>query len=177
MLFVASVESHLKAFHVPYLKYFKEKGFEVSTAAKGENVIPYVDKHYNIEFDRSPYSTKNIACYRSLKNLIRENEYHIIHCHTPAASVLTRLAARKARKNGTVVIYTAHGFHFFKGAPRSSVLFMLVEKWLSKRTDHLITINQEDFNALRLHHFRQGAGYKVRGVGVDASRFIPQTPD
>ena len=100
VLFVASVESHLKAFHVPYLKYFKEKGFEVSTAAKGENGIPYVDKHYNIEFDRSPYSAKNIACYRLLKDLIRKNQYDIIHCHTPAASVLTRLAARKARKNG-----------------------------------------------------------------------------
>ena len=176
VLFSASVTGHLESFHIPYLQYFKEKGFTVHTASGGENTIEYVDQHFNIPFERSPFSHRNLGCYKKLKKIIQENHYDIIHCHTPVVSVLTRLAARKSRKHGTTVIYTAHGFHFYNGAPYlQATIFKQIEKKLCRYTDHLITINKEDYDAVKRYHFKPGAYYKVPGVGVDASRFSVQT--
>ncbi|MGI5907287.1 MAG: glycosyltransferase family 4 protein [Christensenellales bacterium] len=178
VLFTASVFAHLKAFHVPYIQHFRERGYEVHTAANGENTLAAVDRHFDIDFHRSPLSPKNIRGYRALKRLIDENGYDIIHCHTPVVGVLTRLAARGARKRGTVVIYTAHGFHFYKGAPPvSGRVFRMLEKRLSRYTDHLITINAEDYSAALRYGFRAGACHLVHGVGVDAERFAVQTPE
>lgn len=77
-----------------------------------------------------------------------------------------------ARKKGTKVIYTAHGFHFFKGAPLKNWLFFYpVEKYLSKYTDCLITINSEDYALAHEKKFRAGKIYQVHGVGVELDRF------
>ena len=67
---------------------------------------------HNIRFARSPFSLKNIKAYRELKRIIDSERFDLIHCHTPAVSFMTRVAARKARRQGTVVMYTCHGFHF-----------------------------------------------------------------
>lgn len=147
VLFCATVDYHIKAFHLPYLMWFKEKGWEVHVVASGNGDLPFVDKHYKTQIMRSPYNKKNINALREMKNLIEENKYSIIHCHTPMGSVLARLAARRSRSNGTKVIYTAHGFHFYKGASIFNwMMFYPIEKFLSRFTDHLITINTEDYN-------------------------------
>jgi len=178
VLFVASVEAHLTGFHVPYLQYFKDKGYEVCTAARGTNEIPCVDKHYSIPFERSPFKLKNIGCYSKLKKLINNEKFNVIHCHTPVASVLTRLAARKARRSGTVVVYTAHGFHFYKGAPKvAKQIFLTIEKWLSRFVDYLLTINQEDYEAIVKYKLRPGKYFKIHGVGVDTTRFVQQSDE
>ena len=179
VLFTASIMGHLINFHVPYMQYFKDKGYEVHVACGSGSPPPCVDRHYEFPFERSPFKLKNLKCYRLLKGIIDSDYYDVIHCHTPVASVLTRLAARKTRKKGTVVVYTAHGFHFYHGAPRiSGYLFRVVEKWLCRFTDILITINTEDFTAAKKHGFNPARGiYKVPGVGVDISRFLPQTAE
>ncbi len=179
VLFTASIMGHLINFHVPYMQYFKDKGFEVHAACGSGSPPSCIDRHCEIAFERSPFKLKNLQCYRALKKIIDNNSYDIIHCHTPVVSVLTRLAARKARKKGTVVIYTAHGFHFYHGAPRlSGTLFRVAEKWLCRYTDVLITINEEDLGAAKSYGFAPQRGiYKVPGVGVDNSRFLPQTPE
>ena len=84
---------------------------------------------------------------------------------------VARLAARKARKNGTKVIYTAHGFHFYKGAPWLNWLVYFPVEWLlSPLTDVLITINREDYErAKRL--LRAKKVVYIPGVGIDVSRF------
>ena len=176
VLFAASIMGHIENFHVPYMQYFKDKGFEVHTAASGISQLRCIDRQHDISFERSPFKPANLKCYKALKKAIDENGYDIIHCHTPVVSVLTRLAARRARRNGTVVIYTSHGFHFYKGAPRFFAwLFRLAEKWLSRYTDLLITINSEDYQALSRYGFKPGASYQVPGVGVDNDRFSEQT--
>ncbi len=179
VLFTASIMGHLTNFHVPYMQYFKDKGFDVHIACGSGSPPPCADRHYEISFERSPFKPKNLACYRSLKRIIDDNAYDVIHCHTPVVGVLTRLAARAARKKGTVVIYTAHGFHFYQGAPRvSATLFRVVEKWLSRYTDILITINSEDYSAAARYELAPARGtYKVPGVGVDVTRFLPQTAE
>lgn len=172
ILFVASITRHILAFHIPYLKMFSDAGFEVHVASKGEEEIPYCDEHFEVEFERSPFKISNIKAYKELKKIIDEGDYDIIECNTPVASVLTRMAAKKTRKqNNTRVIYIAHGFHFYKGAPLINWLtFYPVEKHLSKHTDDLITINEEDFEfaknkmkAKRVHH--------IHGIGVNEDKF------
>lgn len=177
VLFVATVvKTHIMEFHVPYLKMFKKMGWETEVAARNdfENpadcVIPYCDVYYNIPFERNPVKLKNLMAYKELKKIIDSGKYDIIHCHTPVGGMLTRLAAKRMRKRGTKVFYTAHGFHFYKGAPAINwLLYYPVEKWLSRYTDVLITINKEDYE--RAKTFSAGKVYYVPGVGIDLKKF------
>ena len=151
VLFVATVASHIKTFHEPFLKLFKENDYKTYVAAnwnlKENNKIAYCDEFIQIPIKRSPYSTQNIKAINELKKLIKKEKFDIVHCHTPMGSVVARLAAKEARKNGTRVIYTAHGYHFYKGAPFINwLLYYPVEKWLAKYTDTQITITQEDYD-------------------------------
>lgn len=174
VLFCATVDYHFKAFHLPILKWFKEKGWEVHVAANGKIELPYVDMKYNVPIQRSPLHAKNIEAYRELKSIVNENNYKIIHCHTPMGGVITRLAAIQARKIGAKVLYTAHGFHFCKGAPIMNwLLYYPIEKVLSRYTDCLITINEEDYQLAISHRFMSRELEHVHGVGVDTERFKP----
>ncbi|MBO1512351.1 glycosyltransferase family 4 protein [Metabacillus bambusae] len=178
VLFCATVDYHFKAFHIPILKWFKEKGWEVHVAASGENELPYVDQKYNIPIQRSPFHKMNITAYKELKSIIHNNDFKIIHCHTPMGGVLTRMAAKQTRKNGTEVLYTAHGFHFCKGAPMMNwLLYYPIEKMLAAYTDCLITINEEDYNLAISHRFMSGEVEHVHGVGVDTERFKPMNSE
>lgn len=172
VLFTATVDSHILAFHLPFLKWFKEQGYEVHVATNGDEEIPYCDKKIKISFERSPFKLNNIKAIFQLKKVLLKEKYDIIHTHTPMGSVVTRLAAKKARKQGTRVIYTAHGFHFYKGAPLLNwCLFYPVEKYLSKYTDTLILINKEDYN-LAQKKFKKCKDIEyVPGVGIDEKKF------
>jgi glycosyltransferase EpsD len=173
ILFCATVDYHFKAFHLPYMKWFKEQGWEVHVAARGEIELPYVDKKFTIPIQRSPFSLTNLKAYQELKDIIDQQQYRLIHCHTPMGGVLARLAARGARKNGTKVIYTAHGFHFCEGAPLQNwMLYYPIEKMLSRYTDCLITINKEDY-ILAKHRFDIPSIEHVHGVGVNTETFQP----
>ena len=172
VLFSATVDSHILAFHLPFLKWFKEQGYEVHVATNGDAEIPYCDKKIKISFERSPFKLNNIKAIFQLKKVISKEKYDIIHTHTPMGSVVTRLAAKGARKHGTRVIYTAHGFHFFKGAPLLNwVLFYPVEKYLSKYTDTLILINKEDYNLAKKKFKKCRDIQYVPGVGIDENKF------
>lgn len=170
VLFVATVDSHIELFHLPYLKYFKDNGYEVHVATDSLKKIDYCDKKIKLPIKRSPYSLSNIKATRILRGILNNEKYDIIHCHTPMGSVVTRFAAKKARKNGTKVIYTAHGFHFYKGAPiKNWFLFYPIEKLLSKYTDTLITINKEDYDFAK-RKFKTDIKY-IKGVGLDKEKF------
>jgi glycosyltransferase EpsD len=176
ILFCATVDYHFRSFHLPVMEWFKMMGWEVHVAAKGELDLPFVDKKYNIPIDRSPLRAANIAAYRQLKSVIEQNQYRLIHCHTPMGGVVARLAARQARKSGTKVIYTAHGFHFCKGAPiQNWLLYYPIESNLARVTDCLITINEEDHNLAINRKFKARRIEHVHGVGINTDRFRPIT--
>jgi glycosyltransferase EpsD len=171
VLFVATVTGHINAFHIPYLEWFKKQGYEVHVASNGDEKIEHCDKHFNLQFARNPLKTQNLKVYRKLKNIIEKENYEIIHCHTPVGGVLTRLAAKKTRKTDTKVIYTAHGFHFYKGAPLLNwLIYYPIEKWMSKYTDCLITMNEEDFT-LAKNKFEAKRVEYTHGVGVRTDKF------
>ena len=172
ILFTSHVASFQK-FNRPFMRMMSEKGWEVHYASMGEEEILDCDKSFAVPFTRSPFRLSNITAYRQLKKIINQENYDIIHTHTPMGSVVTRLAAKKARKNGTKIIYTAHGFHFFKGAPLLNwLIYYPVERLMARHTDTLITINKEDYHRAK-KQFKTNVIY-MPGVGVDPKRFKPE---
>ena len=177
VLVVATVvKLHIMVFHIPYLEWLKKNGYEVHVAArndydnKDECIIPFCDRFHDLPFERSPIRKNNLQVYKDLKNIIDTEQYEIIHCHTPMGGAIGRLAARSARKKGTKVIYTAHGFHFFKGAPLVNWLaYYPAERWLARYTDVLITINTEDYEIAK--KFKVNRIEYVPGVGIDTDKF------
>ncbi|MBP3684223.1 MAG: glycosyltransferase family 4 protein [Oscillospiraceae bacterium] len=178
VLFVATVvKTHMMQFHIPFLKMFQEMGWETAVASRNDYEdpadcqIPYCDNYYDIPFERMPWKSGNLKAYRMLKDVIDKGNYDIIHCHTPVGAMLTRLAARVARKKETKVIYTAHGFHFFKGAPLINWLAFYPAEWLlAPLTDVLITINKEDYAFAQKKIHAKRIEY-VPGVGIKTERF------
>lgn len=172
VLFCATVDYHFKAFHLPYMKWFKDNGWEVHVAAKGDLELSYVDKKFNLPIERTPISVKNLKAYKELKKIIDNNHYKIIHCHTPMGGLLTRLSAHRSRRYGTKVIYTAHGFHFYEGAPIINwLVYYPIERWLARYTDCLITINKEDYSRATNHKFGASQIEHVYGIGVDTEKY------
>ncbi len=132
---------------------------------------------YQINTSRSPLQKGNLKAIKQIKKIVADNHYDIVHCHTPVAAMCTRLACRKARKNGTKVFYTAHGFHFYKGAPlKNWLVFYTIEKICSRWTDLLITINKEDYD-LAQKKMRAKKIVYVPGVGIDVEKFASAQAD
>ena len=127
---------------------------------------------HQINTSRSSLNKKNLKVIKEIKKITQENEYDIVHCHTPVAAFLTRIACRSLRKQGTKVFYTAHGFHFYKGAPLLNwLVYYPVEKVCAQLTDLLITINKEDYALAQKEFKKAGKISYVQGVGIDVERF------
>jgi glycosyltransferase involved in cell wall biosynthesis len=176
VLFAATVYTHLAAFHIPFMKLLQGWGYEVHAAASpAEGHKDEVEAAgvtcWDIPFVRSPVSPKNFTAYRKLKALLTHERFDLIHVHTPMAAWLGRLAAK--RTNQGPVLYTAHGFHFYKGAPWPYWLFYYPAERLAARwTDGLIVINNEDLAQAKRMGFKQGQNlFFVHGVGVNLERF------
>lgn len=184
VLFVSNVLSHIYAFHLPYLKYFHDDGWEVHILTNAGvdydgTLPPYCDKVYNVRIARSPFKLSNLTVLREAKKIINDEEYDIVHSHTPMGGVIGRLASGKIRKKGSRILYTAHGFHFYKGAPLINWLFYYsMEKFLAHKTDCIITINKEDYERALKHFQSKRTNVKyINGIGVNVDRFFPVTSD
>lgn len=179
-ILLTATELHLSQFWVPHIESFIENGFSVDIICSNvSNKIDILKSKLGdlpvsvdvVDLARSPFKASNMNGYRQMKKLLDERHYDIIMTNEPVMGVVTRLAAKKYRKNGTKVLYTAHGFHFFTGAPKLNwMIFYPIEKWLSKYTDALVTINTEDFNRAK-RKFNAKNNYYVHGIGIDTSRF------
>lgn len=176
VLLVATVQSHICQFHRPLVTMLHEHDCEVHVAARdnlGEKnglKLDFAEQVFDVPFQRSPFSFKNLKAYRQLKTIIDHGDYDVIHCNTPVGGVLGRLAARKMRKHGTKVFYTAHGFHFYNGAPKKNwLIWYPLEKFMCRYTDKLITITQEDYN-LASAKFRVQAE-RIHGVGANSAKY------
>ena len=181
VLVTAHLGRHFRIFGQSDYKVLLSMGHEVHIAANFNSEIdqfehPEVIKH-QIDFDRNPFSRQNLKAFKQLKELLDKEYFDLIHCQSPSGGAITRLAANKTRKKGTKVIYTAHGLHFFKGAPKKNwIMYYNFEKFLGNYTDCIITINDEDYkNAkekLKIKDVRH-----VHGVGIDLKKFKPKTEE
>lgn len=181
VLFVANIHKHFLAFHLPYIQWFKDNGYEVHVAAGGEKdvIVPIADKMFYLPLERNPFNFSNIKACKELKSIIEQENYCLVHCHTAMGAVVARLAAKEMRAKGCLkVLYTAHGFHFFKGAPKKYwMMYYPMEKYLSRFTDAIITINNDDYELVKTHGFSNKDTYKIPGIGINTSRLLESTPD
>ena len=185
VLIVASVISFIEWFNKQNVDFLhNELNCEVHIACNldymndtdVERTKRYIDKLqnqgvilHNITFARSPFDLSNIDAFKKLKAIINSEKFDLIHCHTPTASMMTRLAARKARKRGSTVMYTCHGFHFHNSSPKKNwIMYYPVEKILSAYCDYLVTINKEDYNRAKTFHC-PNVRY-IPSVGVDINQ-------
>lgn len=173
-LIVASVGGFI-GFEKDNIKRLENLGFEVDIACaqKGweKYLVGFSNRIIDIPFSRRPLSNSNIIAYKKIMKLIEKEDYRVIHCHTPIAGVITRFAARNKRKGNCKVLYTAHGFHFYKGAPLKNWLLYYPIEWICAHwTDVLITINKEDY-ARAKKHMHAGQVEYIPGVGVDLKKF------
>lgn len=178
-LIVAHYSRFLVQFELNDVRLLQSMGYEVHYATNYEHEDMYADvvrvirEHgvilHQIDFVRSPYNIiANEKAYRQLKELMRMEKFDGIHCHTPMAGALARLAANAT---GTKpVLYTAHGFHFYKDCPlKNKLIYQTAETFLARYTDAQITINREDFAAAQKFPLR-GKAYYVPGIGVDVKK-------
>lgn len=173
MLFISNISNRITNFSIPSIIAAQSLGYDFHMAANYSEFKDDPSKYkvtiHHIDIVRNPFDPRNIKAYMQMLNLIRKEKFDVIHCNTPIGGVLGRLCGKKAKV--PKVIYTAHGFHFYKGAPLiNRTLFKWAEMWMARCTDVIITINQEDYEAA--HKFKlkkNGKVYYVPGVGVDTS--------
>ena len=184
-LMLSSVASMIDQFNMENIKILKNLGYEVHVLANfsfGNTTSDERTKEfkkeledmgikvYNVPIPRKITAIKEmVSSYKKIKEICKENKYDILHCHSPIGGVLARLAFKEFRKIGGKLIYTAHGFHFFKGAPiKNWLIFYPIEKFCSRYTDYLITINKEDYK--RAQKFKAKEVKYIPGIGIDTEK-------
>ena len=175
ILYVTTIGGTM-VFFQSFIKQLIDQGHTVDIAcSQADKIQPcYLEwgcRVYPLSCSRSPLNKGNLTAIREIKALVREQGYDIVHCHTPIAAACTRLACRKARRQGTKVIYTAHGFHFYTGAPlKNWLIFYPIEKLCAYFTDLLITINKQDYDRAQKKLRAKKICY-IPGVGIDVEKF------
>ena len=185
VLIVTTVSGFLYQFEKNAVEIWKEKGASLHYASNFqikayEFEAEFFEKNeivcHPLTIEKSPYRIgRNMQALKELIRIIREEKIDIVHCHNPMGGVLGRLAAHLSGRE-VHVIYTAHGFHFYKGAPlKNWLLYYPAEKFLAKCTNTLITINQEDKNIAETFHLKKnGQLAAIPGVGVDLKKYCPK---
>lgn len=172
VLVVCTTDSMITNFLIPHIDDLKARGHQVDCACSrtGQFMDKLVNNYHitthEIDFHRSPFSFANVKALKDLKQLVKKEGYDVIFCHEPVGGAMGRIVGHFC---GTKVVYMAHGFHFFKGAPKKNYLFYMVEKFLASWTDVLITINKEDYEASMA--FACKNLYLLNGIGVDTNKF------
>lgn len=163
-------------FFTPLIQELLSRGHQVDIACNDElSPVPDIFRELGcnitpLSCTRSPFHPGTVKTIRQLRKLIRHSRYDIVHCHSPIAGICTRIACWKLPCK---VIYTAHGFHFYKGAPLINwLLYYTAEKFCAPLTDTLITINKEDY-ALAQKKLKARQVLYIPGVGIDLDRFHP----
>lgn len=192
-LVLASVASMIDQFNIPNIRLLIELGYHVDVACNfvegstcsNEKIALLKSTLTNmgvncfqVDFARNVLKImQNLKAYRQTRRIVVDGKYDLIHSHSPIGGLLSRIAARSVRKNGTKMVYTAHGFHFYKGAPLLNwLLFYPIEKVSSCFTDTLITITKEDFARAQNTMYAKEVAY-IPGVGIDVDKFRTDIPE
>lgn len=180
-LLITSTDLMMVQFLVPHVIHLSKNGFDVEIACSDvgnrmdevhEKLKDSVKVIHVVQLVRSPTSLTNIKGYSDMRKVVENGNYDIIWTNEPVMGVVTRLAARGARKRGTKVLYMVHGFHFYKGAPKAYWLtFFFIEKAMAHHADVICTVNQEDYN--RAKSFNVQRVEYIHGIGINTERLTP----
>lgn len=181
MLYILNTTNRVNNFSYSSMIAAQELGIEFHIAGNWTGYSNLADKRadekkygikiHQIDFIRTPYDPRNIKAYRQVVELIKREKFDVIHCNTPIGGVVGRLAGKKCGVNK--IIYEAHGFHFFNGAPKLNwMIYFPIEKWLAHYTDCIVTMNVEDNVIAKKFKLRnESMVYNVHGVGIDLSEY------
>ena len=180
-LIVTTVSVTLEAFLLPQAERLRESGWQVDClangASKSKKCRRIFDHCHDIGWGRTPLDLKNFTEYpERIRRLVRKNEYDVVHVHTPVASFVTRFALKEIRREiDSKVIYTAHGFHFYRGGnPVKNALFLGLEKLAARWTDEIEVINGEDYQTAITHLLpKERVKFLKNGVGLDRAHYNP----
>lgn len=166
ILFCTTLDLQIQTFHWRTINALTELGHTVDAVTNGTYTMDFIHRKFTVPFHRNPLHPDNLKALHGLENILEEEKYDIISCHSPTAGFYGRKAASKF---DIKVIYTAHGFHFWKGSPViNQVAYKNMEKLAARWTDVLMTINPEDYEAAKTFHYKSGGGpVYIPGVGVD----------
>ena len=184
VLILASVASMIGQFNRDNISLLQKMGYKVDVACNFKNGSTFSEESakqlkkelieqgvrcFHVDFSRSPVQIgKHVQCYHTVKRLMLENQYLFCHCHSPIGGAIARIAGHATK---TKIIYTAHGFHFYKGASVLNwAIYYPIELLLSYWTNCLITINKEDYYRAK-HKFHAKKTVYIPGVGIDSNRF------
>ena len=176
LLVVTTVAITIRSFLLPFIKHFRDLGWQVDGMAQSisddAKCVAACDRIYDIQWSRNVFEPRNLlAGVKRVQEVVHQGNYDLVHVHTPIAAFVTRYALKNL--SSPKVIYTAHGFHFYRGGnPLKNAVFWSLEKLAGEWTDYLITINQEDETAAKRHKFLpQEKIYYTRGIGVDTDYY------
>lgn len=174
ILLIANTSRFFVHFMLPLIDTLRSEGNIVDVIGSGDSadLEAKCDHFYNVNMTRFPLSGTNISAYREVKKIIKSNNYDLIHAHTPVGGLLPRYYKYFNRKKVPPIIYTAHGFHFFKGSSLASwTILYPIEKVMARVTDALILINHEDYQLSLEKKLKAKNIYYIPGVGVEISQF------
>ena len=168
----------------PCLDTAHEMGYEIWLGVNRNNPdsltteAPYPVHLFDSHTYRSLTAWKdNFTAYQNMMEVLRQGDFDVIHCNTPIGGVIGRLCGRKTKVRK--IVYTAHGFHFYKGAPFfNRTVLKFAEKLMARSTDAILTMNSEDFEAAKKFKLRKGGKvYYVPGVGIDTAAYRKTSTD
>jgi len=172
LLYCASNNRHLLHFHVPYIKIIEDMGITVDILSKGEAIDFPNNNFFNVNFQKSILSLKNIKVATAIRKHLKKEQYDFIYLNTSLTAALVRLAIPLKLIKKTKVINLCHGYFFGKGVPKKkNTMYLLIEKVLRRRTDHIITMNGEDDDYAKTEKLCMSKSYFVHGMGLDSGRY------
>lgn len=171
ILFCASRASHIINFHIPYIKYFHDKGYEVDAAVQGTIQSELLTNCYDLKFTKNPLSPDNIITVHKLRKIMLERSYDIICSNTTLAGTAAKLAVKGVRPK-PYFVHISHGYMFGKDGSIKSEIYRLCEKLTSSSADSLAVMNCEDFELAQKNHFGKTLHY-IYGMGLDKNKFPP----
>ena len=188
-ILITSTDIMMYLFLLPHIKYLVGSNYHVDIACSSpfgykdegyeeylRNNIPEGSKYFQLSAERSPFALRsNIKGCRELREIIEKGSYDAVWTNEPVMGVITRLAASKQRKKGLKMLYLAHGYHFFKGAPIGNWLFYPVEKFMARYCDMMVMINWEDYSFTQ-KYFRRPVKH-INGIGLDVDKYKDASVD
>ncbi|QEY34762.1 glycosyltransferase family 4 protein [Caproiciproducens galactitolivorans] len=172
ILYCASTIEHIRNFHIPYLKVFYDKGYEVWVLANKTEPMPYTEHVVAFPFHKSFISITNIKTIFTVRKLIKEHDFDIVSTHTTLASTIVRVGIKLLRRRPEV-FHTCHGYLFHEKDGLRKWLYLLPEKICASVTNNVMVMNHEDYEIATKHKLYKGNLYYINGMGIDLSKFYP----
>lgn len=176
ILFVATVPSTIKAFSLEFMKFLRNRGYDVSAATAEGSEADDIRKEgfrcHEVGFSREIAPRADLSAFRALKSIMSREKFDLVHTQTAKAGFIGRLAARKARI--PLVVHTSHAWPFH---PLSSLLkrrfYLALERMAASWCDAIIV----DTEAVKRYGVSCAVcrSEKIHRIymGIDTDRFFP----